>query len=206
MPRPPLELPPAFARDLEALVIQLGFVFHNPSTLSSASSFCVLDRILVYQTSYAFLATHVCEIRSSIFGVPGTIEPADSWSCSRSLSVSPRFRLRVVDAASVLDNEASRVPRRPAPVALTLTPCASEARRSHAARARAPSTQPSRADLESLPVVMRFRQENKMEPNDNTFVDFPLPPKPRPGVPAKGVAWRLSAITRIAKACSVLGE
>jgi hypothetical protein len=37
--------------------IERRFVLHNPSTLSSANSFCVFDRISVYKTSYVFLAT-----------------------------------------------------------------------------------------------------------------------------------------------------
>ena len=45
--------------------IELRFVLHNPSTLSSASSFCVFDRISVYKTSYVFLATR-CALGSFV--------------------------------------------------------------------------------------------------------------------------------------------
>ena len=44
-PRAHFSNAPALARDLEAPVIELRFVLHNPSTLSSAHSFCVYDRI-----------------------------------------------------------------------------------------------------------------------------------------------------------------
>jgi hypothetical protein len=48
-----------------------------------------------------FLPPDARRVRSCIFEVPGTIEPADSWLPAR-LSESPGFRVRVVDAASVL--------------------------------------------------------------------------------------------------------
>jgi hypothetical protein len=66
-----------------------------------------------------FLPPDAPWVRSFIFRVPATIEPADFCS-ARSLSASPGFQSRVVDATSVL-HTGILVSRSPAPNSLDAT-------------------------------------------------------------------------------------
>ena len=91
----------AFACDRQSLLIELGFVFTIRPPCQVPFRAVLLTEFQSEKQVTQFLPPGARRVRSSIFGVPGTIEPADSWLPSR-LSASPGFRVRVVDAASVL--------------------------------------------------------------------------------------------------------